>query len=125
MSSKKKGINAERELVHTFWSRGWAALRIAGSGSSKYPSADIIASNGSKVFILEVKSTKNRTKYFSRKELEQLKALALYLNAEAHIAVRFKNKTWFFFELEKVLNMKTPKLSQKQGIPIELFLKQQ
>ena len=46
MSRKSKGINAERDLIHKFWGTGkWSAVRIAGSGSMKYPSADILATN--------------------------------------------------------------------------------
>lgn len=46
MSHKSKGINAEREIIHLFWSMpGWTACRVAGSGSMKYPSPDVIAGN--------------------------------------------------------------------------------
>ena len=47
MSLKSKGINAERELIHKFWGVGWGAVRVAGSGSMRYPSSDILAANRS------------------------------------------------------------------------------
>ena len=50
MSTKSKGTNAERELIHAFWGKGYAAIRSAGSGSMKYPSPDIIAAKKGKRF---------------------------------------------------------------------------
>ena len=66
MSFKSKGINGERELVHMFWNRGWACLRIAGSGSSKYPSPDILAGNKLRKLAIECKITKDQKKYFKK-----------------------------------------------------------
>ena len=46
MSRKSKGINAERELIRLFEDTNkWSACRVAGSGSSRYPSPDIIAAS--------------------------------------------------------------------------------
>ena len=69
MSLKSKGINAERELVHMFWSKNWACLRIAGSGSSRYPSPDVLVSNKLRRLAIECKITKEQKKYFERKEI--------------------------------------------------------
>ena len=63
MSRKSKGINAERELIHLFWkTNSWTAVRIAGSGSSKYPCPDILAANISRKIAIEAKSTKDKNK---------------------------------------------------------------
>jgi Holliday junction resolvase - archaeal type len=43
---KSKGSKAERDLIHLFWSKGFAAMRAAGSGSSQHPSPDILAGDG-------------------------------------------------------------------------------
>ena len=72
MSRKGKGINAERELIHLFWAKEWAAVRIAGSGSNKYPSADIVAGNPLRKLVIECKSTGSDHYYFSEAEVEQL-----------------------------------------------------
>ena len=61
MSTKSKGINAERQLIHMFWSVKWTACRIAGSGSSKYPSPDIIAANRARKLAIEAKITKEHS----------------------------------------------------------------
>ena len=67
MSLKSKGINGERELIHKFWNtNSWAAVRVAGSGSMKYPSADILASNKLRKLAIECKVIKEHKKYFEK-----------------------------------------------------------
>ena len=66
MSRKSVGINAERELIHLFWSSGWSAVRIAGSGSSHYPSPDLIASNIARKLAIEAKVTKDKINAYLR-----------------------------------------------------------
>lgn len=100
MSTKSKGINAERELIHLFWSNGWTAIRTAGSGSMKYPSPDILASNIKRKLAIEAKITKDQSKYFTYDEIAQLKEFASKFGAEPWIAVRFKNQDWAFLAIE-------------------------
>ncbi len=100
MSRKSVGINAERELIHLFWSSGWSAIRVAGSGSSHYHSPDVIASNITRKLAIEAKVTKDKGKYFSKEEIEQLKIFSDKFGAEPRIGVKFKNLNWFFVSLE-------------------------
>ena len=100
MPSKTKGINAERELIHLFWKNNWAACRIAGSGSSQYPSADILASNASRRLAIEAKLTKNQSKYFNHKEIFQFNEFTTKFGAEPWIAVKFKGSGWFFLRIK-------------------------
>jgi Holliday junction resolvase len=100
MSRKSIGINAERELIHLFWSSGWSAVRVAGSGSSQYPSCDVIASNAIRKLAIEAKVTKDKGKYFSKEEIEQLKQFSEGFGAEPWIGVKFKNLNWFFLSLD-------------------------
>ena len=93
---KRKGSNAERELVAMFAGIGWAAIRVAGSGSSKFPSPDVLASNGSKVIAIECKSTKKKNQYFNPLQLKQLNEFASTFNAEPWLAVKFSAE-WKFF----------------------------
>ena len=58
-NKKKKGTDAERDLIHIFWKNGWAAVRIAGSGSMKYPSPDILAGKNGTLYAIECKTTKS------------------------------------------------------------------
>ncbi len=98
--SKRKGTNAERELVRTFWKNGWAAVRVAGSGSSHYPSPDILVGREGRRLAIEAKITVDDKKYFPQDEINQLKYFANTFGAEAWIAVKFIGILWVFFSLE-------------------------
>jgi len=124
MGAKSRGINAERQLIHLFWKRGFAAIRIAGSGSSQYPSADIIVGNKEKKFALECKITTKDKKYFSKDEILQFLIFAERFGADPYIAIRFFRTEWYFVKPEylrdagkfMVLEKKT---AMKDGIKIE------
>lgn len=100
MSTKSKGINAERQLIHMFWDKGFAASRVAGSGSSKYPSCDLIVGNKDKKLAIECKVTKEQRKYFSNEDVEQLKVFSSLFGALAVVAVKFKGNDWYFLFLD-------------------------
>ena len=70
MSTKSKGTNAERELIHKLWAQGYAAIRSAGSGSMKYPSPDILTAKEGRILAIECKVTKGKSKYFEIKEID-------------------------------------------------------
>jgi Holliday junction resolvase len=100
MSRKSKGINAERDLVHKFWATGWAAIRIAGSGSSKYPSPDLLVGNNIRKLAIECKTTKGKSKYFPKDEILELKEFSKIFGAESWIAIKFNREPWYFLTLE-------------------------
>jgi holliday junction resolvase Hjr len=100
MSIKSKGINAERELVHMFWANGWACLRIAGSGSSRYPSPDILTGNKLSRMAIECKVTKETAKYFGKMEIKALLKFADVFGAQPWIAIKFREHPWIFVSLE-------------------------
>ncbi len=100
MSLKSKGINAERELVHMFWAKNWACLRIAGSGSNKYPSPDLLVGNNIRRLAIECKITKDSKKYFEKNEIFALRKFAGIFGAEPWVAVKFKGCEWYFVSLE-------------------------
>ena len=107
MNTKSKGTNAERELIHMFWNEKWTAVRIAGSGSSKYPCPDILASNNNSILAIEVKITKDKYKHFTNKEIKELKEFAAKFGAIPLIAIKFKGNDWFFMrvnDLQKTEN---------------------
>jgi len=103
MSLKSKGINAERELVHMFWGVGWACLRIAGSGSVKYPSPDLLVGNNLRRLAIECKVTKDQKKYFTKKEIVDLKKFSDIFGAEPWVAIKFKGCSWYFLSLEDLV----------------------
>lgn len=101
MSLKSKGINAERDLIHKFWQKeGWSAIRVAGSGSSKYPSPDILAGNKVRKLAIESKIISEDKKYFSNDDITQLKAFCNIFGAEPWVAIKFKGHEWLFVSLE-------------------------
>lgn len=124
MSRKSKGINAERELVHLFWGNEWGAIRVAGSGSIKYPCPDVIAGNGVRRLVIECKALSGVSKYISKKDVEELKEFSVKLNAEPWIGIRFDVLKWFFLSLddlqetekEYVINLK---LAKRKGLLFE------
>ncbi|MBW3003649.1 Holliday junction resolvase [Candidatus Woesearchaeota archaeon] len=104
MSRKSKGTNAERELIHLFWSvQGWAAIRVAGSGSSQYPCPDIVAGNKHRKLAIECKAVKGDSKYLSKTEIGQLIEYCERFAAEPWVGIRFNNEKWFFLMIEDLL----------------------
>lgn len=106
MNRKSKGINAERELIHQLWGIGIPAVRVAGSGSMKYPSPDIIAFSNNQTLIFECKASIENKKYISNADVNQLIEFANKTNSKAYIAVKFTNKGWFFVETNDLIKTK-------------------
>lgn len=100
MSHKSKGTNAERELVHLFWSKGWLSIRVAGSGSSRYPSPDVLASNSSRTLAIECKSSGELSRRLSKEQVNDLITFAKGFGAEPWIGARFNDMKWAFFSPE-------------------------
>jgi len=96
VKNKTKGTNAERELIHLLWESGWAACRVAGSGSMSYPAPDILASRNGVVFAIECKTTKKKQQYLEKEEVKQLLEFAQRSGAQPLIAVRFSHEPWYF-----------------------------
>ena len=128
MSRKSKGINAERDLIHKFWSENWASVRIAGSGSMRYPSADIIATNKLRILAVECKTCGENNKYLTKEELDQLKTFAELFNAEPWIAVRFDREEWYFLKEENLESSGTNMvvsldIAKNKGLPFKELIK--
>ncbi len=129
MSRKSKGINAERDLIHKFWGReGWAAVRIAGSGSMRYPSADIIATNKLRKLAIECKTSREPSKYIQKEEIKQLQEFASYFNAEPWIGVKFDKAEWLFLSIPDIEATEnafviTKESAQQKGLLFEEIIK--
>ena len=100
MNAKAKGTNAERELIHLFWGKGWAALRVAGSGSMSYPCPDIISSNAARTLAIECKSSGELTRHLPKAQVDDLVTFAKMFGAEPWIGARFNDMKWAFFSIE-------------------------
>ena len=103
MSTKGKGTRAERELFHMFWETGsYIPVRAAGSGSTPIPNPDLIVGNGEKTFAIECKALKSGSKYFPKKEIDELKIFSERFGAEPWIGIRFDNEGWWFLDLDNL-----------------------
>lgn len=125
MSRKSKGINAERDLIHKFWSiDGWCAVRIAGSGSMRYPSCDILASNKIRKLAIECKTAKEENKYIPEEDIDQLRVFASFFGAEPWLAVKFDRTEWFFLNIEDLectgtSFLASKDIARKKGLVLE------
>ncbi len=94
VGAKTKGTGAERELVHLLWQQNWAASRVAGSGSIKYPVPDILAAKDKRFLAIECKVTKSDSQYLTKEEIADLRTYAALTGAEPYVAVRFAREDW-------------------------------
>ena len=129
MSVKSKGINAERDLIHKFWSENVPAIRVAGSGSSKYPSPDILAGTRTRKFAIEAKTTKEDKKYLTKEEVINLKEFSDLFGAEPWVAIKFKATEWLFLPVDECIETKKCFLiekttTKKKGILFEELIKE-
>ena len=128
MSHKSRGINAERDLIHKFWGSGWAAVRAAGSGSSQFPSPDVVASNNVRKLAIEAKLTTEKKKYFTKKEINELQYFSEKFGAEAWVAVKFYHQPWWFLTIEDLeetgasYGVDLP-LAERRGLSFEDIIK--
>lgn len=101
---KKRGYDAERELVQKLREAGFEALRIPVSAPSSEPLPDVFAVKDDAILAFEVKS---QSKYaYYRKD--QVKKLHEFLKIHQHypirlavLAAKFKYKGWGFIVAEK------------------------
>jgi len=127
MNTKAKGSKGERELVKVFNENGWMCIRVAGSGSSRYPSPDILAGNALRRVAVECKVTAENKKYLLNEEIEQLRTFATKFGAEGWFGVRFPMKPWYFLMLEDIENTGkcwaiSLELAQRKGLKVEELL---
>ncbi len=107
-NKKAKGTNAENELIHKFWqTNNWVCVRVAGSGSSKYPSPDLLASRGDKKIVMEVKVVNDVKKYFTGQEIRDLNYFAQKFGAEGWVGIKFESNQWYFIPISELEETKS------------------
>lgn len=96
---KKRGYDAERELVKKLREVGFKALRVPVSAPSNEPLPDVFAIKGDTILACEVKS-QNRYTYYKRKQVAKLHEFLdihrIYPKRFAVLAAKFKYKGWVF-----------------------------
>ena len=98
MTNKKKGTNAERELVKKFIENNWRAVRVAGSGVMEKADCDIIAGKigDERKYGIEVKTSKKPTKYISKEQIENFLIFTEIFGLKPVVALRFNREGWLF-----------------------------
>jgi len=87
----------EREYANLMIERGYHCERVAGSGSGKNAVCDCILFRDGKVFLVEVKATKEKKFYYRkpvREQLERMKEVAMRHGAIPLLVIKFKNRGW-------------------------------
>ena len=101
---KKRGYDAERELVKMFRGEDFDALRVPVSAPSNEPLPDVFAIRGDAILACEVKS-QERYSYYKSKQVEKLfeflEIHRIYPTRLAVFAAKFKYKGWVFMVAEK------------------------
>jgi Holliday junction resolvase len=97
MSNKAKGSRIERELIKLFTERGWRAVRVAGSGVGEESPCDLIAAKlKRKGFTVEVKSSKKKSIYITKQQIEDFMLFSTLIGLTPVIALRFNHEGWLF-----------------------------
>jgi len=128
MNRKAKGSNAERELVRMFWDAGWAAIRVAGSGSAKFPNPDVLAGNCKRHVAVECKTVHSIRKYLSISDISQIRIFSEKFGAEPWIAMRFDSQQWFFIALDELAKtgessfVASLELARRKGLTFSEFI---
>lgn len=94
--NKRKGANAERELLHLFCDKGWVAARVAGSGRMEETACDLFVGKFKRKYAVEVKSCKIDKKYISKEQIEDFLIFSEIFGLKSVIAVKFNHQGWFF-----------------------------
>ena len=96
---KKRGYDAERELVHMLRDVGFDAIRVPVSAPSKEPLPDVFAIKDDTILSIEVKA-QERYAYYKRDQVKKLfeflEIHKIYPRKHAVLAAKFKYKGWWF-----------------------------
>lgn len=96
MFNKKRGSDAERELLHLLSSRNFAVARVAGSGMISESACDLFAGNGSKRYAIEVKIASSNKRYFNKEQIQELITFSKQFGLIPLIAIKFLRQGWWF-----------------------------
>ncbi len=99
--SIRKGSHYERELLHFLDSRGFAVIRVAGSGGDKTP-VDIVAIKRGLVIGIECKAWAQKPK-LNKERTERFKDWCERAGAIGFLAWRTTGK-WLFLQMKHVTN---------------------
>lgn len=99
MGKYTKGAGYERELLSIFLNKGFAVIRVAGSGRARIEQPDLLASNGKKIFGIECKYSSSNYKTIIKEEVNSLILFCKKFDCIPLLAFRFSNKKWKIIKL--------------------------
>jgi Holliday junction resolvase len=102
LSNKRRGCNYERQLVDLLHSRGFAAVRVAGSGAKALPTPDIVACRKGKILAIECKTTRKNQVYLPDQQVKELAQYSKTAGARPLLAIKFTQQQWYFLAPSKV-----------------------
>jgi Holliday junction resolvase len=102
INRKRKGTNAERELLHLLWEKGYAVVRASSSGAIKLPCPDIVAIKSKRILAFEIKNWEKKPSV-NRKQFYELYVWAERAGAIPFLAWKAPRKGFIFYSLERIL----------------------
>ncbi|MEW6294697.1 MAG: Holliday junction resolvase Hjc [Candidatus Diapherotrites archaeon] len=123
MTYYAKGANAERELIHILFEKGFSVVRAAGSAATALPCPDIIALNKEKRLAFECKAWSSTHLSIPSEQMKELISWGERAGTETYVAWKIPNKGWLFLK-PQAFN-KTPKhfiISKKKAFTKSLEL---
>lgn len=95
----------ENEFVKNMIAEGYHCERVAGSGSGQDAVCDCILFKDDRVFLVEVKATKEPKFYFRKQikgQLDKMSKVAKERNVGALLAIKFKHRGWEIRDVSQV-----------------------
>lgn len=112
----KKGALEERQVVKTFTTYGYGAIRVPASGArTKDDKPDVIAGNSRNYYAVEVKSSKNDYIYIREEQVEELLRFSALFGAKPLICVKFTRKPYVVFNPYHLKRTKSGKYTVHRG----------
>jgi len=87
----------ENEFVNMMVAQGHHCERVAGSGKGTHSVCDCILFKEGKVYLVEVKATKEenlRNRAETREQLDRMQEVAKKQGVECILAIKYKGKCW-------------------------------
>jgi len=100
MTRYSKGANAERELIHALFDRGFSVVRVAGSGKTALPAPDIIALSRDKKLAFECKAWSSGSVAIPLQQMHELISWCDRAGVEPFVGWKFPHEGWFFLKPE-------------------------
>ena len=107
MGSRKRGYEAERELVRKLWRCGFAVVRGPASGAkvrkAVYP--DVVAIKNRRILVFEVKKrSKLESIYLDKEQVAKLREFARRAGGDAFIAIKISGMPWRFVSVKQLVD---------------------